>query len=609
MEDLVGLVEQTMRLVGAGDRLDLRRRLEQTRARLLDPSVRVVVVGELKQGKSQLVNALVGAPVCAVDDDVATAVPTLVRHGAEPAAVLVAAGPAGPDGEAVPERRAVPLGEVAAHVSERGNPGNAENLLAAEVALPRSVLEGGLVLVDSPGVGGLDSGHGVATLSALTTADAVLFVTDASQELTEPEVRFLRQALRVCPNVACVLTKTDLYPRWRHIAELDQAHLTTVRGDIPLIPVSSVLRLTAAREADPGLNKESGFPVLVGHLRHQVLGQAERLRRRSVANDLLFTAEHLEMALRSELDALKDPDAAPQIIAGLEAAKQQADEQRRRSSRWQTTLADGMGDLIADMDYDLRDRMRTVQREAETAIDAGDPGQVWPEFTEWLEQRVASAVSDTFVWTNERSIWLAAQVAAHFAQGQVALPTLQVADTSDVLDPVPDVGALDDGHLGVGQKILVGMRGSYGGVLMFGLLTGIAGMALINPISVGAGVLLGGKAYREDKEARLRRRRSEAKTLVRRQIDDVVFQVGKQLRDRLRLVQRLTRDHFTEIAEEQHRSLADSVAAAQRATTTLSAGREARMRQIEAELEKVTRLRRKAESLDRAAPAVAAGAR
>lgn len=99
---------------------------------------------------------------------------------------------------------------------------------------------------------------------------------------------------------------------------------------------------------------------------------------------------------------------------------------------------------------------------------------------------------------------------------------------------------------------------------MFGLLTGIFGMALINPLSVGAGLMLGRKAYREEKEARLKRRQAEAKTLVRKQIDDIVFQVGKQLKDRLRMVQRETRDHFTEIADEHHRSLTDSVAAAQR---------------------------------------------
>jgi hypothetical protein len=134
-------------------------------------------------------------------------------------------------------------------------------------------------------------------------------------------------------------------------------------------------------------------------------------------------------------------------------------------------------------------------------------------------------------------------------------------------------------------------------VLMFGLLTGIFGMALINPLSVGAGLLLGRKAYREDKEARLKRRQTEAKALVRRQVDDVVFQVGKQLKDRLRLVQRSTRDHFTEIAEEHHRSLADSVAAAQKAATTYKLEKDMRARDIRAELKRVDALHRAAEVL------------
>lgn len=601
--DLVPLVDHGIAMVGAGDRMDLRRRLEGARRRLLDPTVRVVVVGEVKQGKSMLLNALVGAHVCPVHDDVATAVPTVLRHGAEASAVLVRPGDAGPDGGSAPRRQSVALDELAEHVSERGNPGNGEGLLAAEVTLPRSLLASGLVLVDSPGVGGLDSGHGVATLSTLPTADALLFVTDASQELTAPEVGFLRQALRVCPNVACVLTKTDLYPHWRQIAELDRTHLDAVRAEIPIIPVSSALRLQAARHSDRQLNAESGFPALVTFLQRDVVGQAERLQRRSVANDLLFTAEHLELALRSEQTALRDPESAAQVIAGLEAAKEKSDDQRRRSARWQTTLNDGMADLIADMDHDLRDRIRTVQRESETAIDAGDPGKNWEEFAQWLERRVAAAVADTFLWTNERAAWLAGEVATHFEDGQVALPHLQVADTSGVLDPVREIPDLDPGRVDVAQKLLIGMRGSYGGVLMFGLLTALGGMALINPISIGAGVLLGTKSYRDDKASRLAKRQSEAKTLVRRQLDEVVFQVGKQLRDRLRLVQRTTRDHFSEIAEQQHRSLTDSVQAAQKAATALAAEREQRLRQIAVELDRVAQLRARARGLEAPTPA------
>jgi hypothetical protein len=366
--------------------------------------------------------------------------------------------------------------------------------------------------------------------------------------------------------------------------------------------VSSDLRLEAARHQDAELNNESGFPGLIGHLRNEIVGKAERIQRRSVCQDLLSVTENLRLSLQSELTALEDPQATPAMIAELEAAKLEADDLRKRSARWQITLNDGIGDLIADMEYDLRDRLRRIQREAETAIDLGDPGPSWAAFTKWLEECAASAISDTFVWTSERSQWLATQVAEHFSEDEVSLPVLRVSDTGDALDPVDDMPGLDDGHINPMQKVLIGMRGSYGGVLMFGLLTGIFGMALINPLSVGAGLLLGRKAYREDKDARLKRRQAEAKALVRRQLDDVSFQVGKQLKDRLRMVQRSTRDHFTKIAEEHHRSLSDSVAAAQKAATTYTLEKEMRIREIKAELSRVDALNQAAKRLVGQAP-------
>ncbi|MDP9985582.1 hypothetical protein J2S98_000726 [Arthrobacter oryzae] len=611
------LVEQGLQLVGSGDRADLRRRLEQASARLRDPSIRVIVVGEFKQGKSKLINALVNAPVCPVDDDIATSVPTVVRYG-EPAsaAVLVPApdnsaadnftaeNPAGDAAGGGIERRPVALTDLPALVSEQGNPGNSRKIAAAEVCLPRRLLTGGLSIIDSPGVGGMGSTHTLTTLTALPTADAMLLVSDASQEYTEPELRFLRQAMRITPSVAAVLSKTDLYPDWRRVAELDRAHLDQVAPDIPLLPLSADLRLEAARLQDSELNDESGYPALVAHLRNDVVGKAERIQRRSVSQDLLSVTGNLRLSLQSELDALEHPGGTPQMLAELEQARAEADHLRKRSARWQLTLSDGINDLIADMEYDLRDRLRGIQREAENAIDQGDPGPVWPQFSQWLEECVAAAVSDTFVWTSERSRWLAAQVAEHFAADEVSLPVLHVSDSGDALDPVEQMPQLDPGRVNPVQKVLIGMRGSYGGVLMFGLLTGIFGMALINPLSVGAGLLLGRKAYREDKETRLKRRQGEAKALVRRQLDDVTFQVGKQLKDRLRLVQRTIRDHFTEIADEYHRSLSDSVAAAQKAANSYAQEKEGRAREIRAELKKVDALHRAAEAV--AAEAAAA---
>jgi ethanolamine utilization protein EutP (predicted NTPase) len=589
-------ISEVVRTLGAlaasTGRADLAKRLEQTRARLRDPGVRVIVVGEFKQGKSKLINALVNAPACPVDDDVATSVPTSVSYSEEPSAwVLVQAEGSSQTVTASVERREVPLDQLADYVSERGNPGNERRIVSAEVLLPREILRGGLKLIDSPGVGGLESSNALATLSALSSAHAVLLVSDASQEYTEPEVQFLKHAMRISPNVAAVLAKTDLYPEWRQIEQIDRGHLSEV-GDAPIFSVSSDLRLLAAELQDRALHDESGFPALVAHLRREVLGRAETIHERGAVHDLVSVVEQLTISLRSELNAILHPEDTPRMIAQLEEARSRADEFRGRSARWQVTLTDGITDLIADMEHDLRDRLRRVQREAESAIDEGDPGPIWDQITEWLDQRVAAAVSETFVWTDERSRWLSEEVADLFIEGESGIPAIDVGDTTGVLDAVEQVAGLDSGRLGAGEKIYIGVRGSYGGVLMVGLATGLIGMTLINPLSLLAGVLVGRRAYREDMSARLARRQLEAKTLVRRYIDEVTFQVGKQLKDRLRLVQRAARDHFGSMAEELHRSLTDALNAAKQAAGTFASKRDERVAQLQHQLEQLETLRR-----------------
>ncbi|MDN3497420.1 dynamin family protein [Planococcus sp. APC 4015] len=586
--ELAALVGRAASFAGSLGRTDLVGRLGQTTARLRDPYVRVIIVGQFKQGKSKLVNALVNAPACPVDDDIATSVPTSVSFADEPAAFALVRSDHGA-GDGV-DRMPIPLDDLADFVSERGNPDNERDIVGAEVMLPRELLRGGLRLVDSPGVGGIESTRSVSTLAALSTAHAVLLVSDASQEYTEPEVQFLKHALRVSPNVAAVLSKTDIYPQWRQIEQIDRSHLGDV-GKIPMFAVSSDLRLLAAKEQDRELNEESGFPALVRHLRRDVLGKAEIVHQRGAVHDLVSVVDQLGMAIKTELNALLNPQDTPQMIAELEAAKSRADEFRSRSSRWQVALSDGIADLIADTEHDLRDRLRKVQREAEQSIDEGDPGPIWDQIAEWLDQRVSAAVSETFVWTNERSRWLSEQVADEFMAGESSIPFIDVGDTEGVLDPVEQLQGMDEGRLGAAEKIYIGVRGSYGGVLMAGLATSLVGLTLINPLSLLVGVLVGRRAYREDMTARLSRRQAEAKNLARRHIEDVVFQVGKQLKDRLRLVQRVARDHFGGIADQLHRSLSESVLAAKQAAAMYEKDRNGRVVELRQQLARIEELR------------------
>ncbi|OZC86126.1 Isoniazid-inducible protein iniA [Rhodococcus sp. 06-418-1B] len=591
-KQLAELLDRTAAVAQTVGRSDLVSRMELAKERVLDPRRRIVVVGPLKQGKSQFVNSLLNLNVCSVGDDETTAIPTVVQNSERSYAELVLADPGN---DAV--RVEVPLDELQ-NITPASPRAEGREVLRLEVNVPSPLLADGLVLVDTPGVGGHGNPHAAGTLGLVPSADAVLVVSDASREFTEPEIAFLRQVLGLCPSVAVLITKTDLYPHWRSIVDANRAHLQREGLDVPMISLSSLLRSHALRLSDEELNVESGFPDLYAFLRDNVVARADATTRTAVSLDIRSVAEHLTLAMGSELAALRDPERAAAAVAGLQRAKAAAEELHKKTSQWQQTLADGIADLASDIDHDLRDRLRRVTREAEETVDEGDPGSDWAELGDWLEEQIAASVGDNFVWAHERALWLAELVAEHFAAaGAVALPDLDLGDLDDVLDPVASLADLETGKIGITQKVLVGMRGSYGGVLMFGLITTFVGLSLLNPISIGAGVLLGTKAYKEDKENRVRTRRSEAKMAIRRFTDDVSFQVGKESKDRLRQIQRVLRDHFTSIAEQTLRSLNDSLRAAQEAANVEQAERGTRTAQLDREMKVVAELSERAAAL------------
>ena len=169
-------------------RPDLEQRASTALRRLDASGCNVLVVGEFKKGKSSLVNALVNAPVCPIDDDVATAKPIEVHYDAEPSAAVVYR----PEDRSNPEDRgrvrAISFDDIPSYAAEPPTAPDADQVTALRIGLPRQLLSSGLVLVDTPGVGGLGSSHSATTVGALPSADAVLFVKDASQELTATEV-------------------------------------------------------------------------------------------------------------------------------------------------------------------------------------------------------------------------------------------------------------------------------------------------------------------------------------------------------------------------------------------------------------------------------------
>lgn len=585
-EQLTTLLSRMREIAERHNRADLTDRLRSLEALVDDTEVRVVFVGQFKQGKSALVNALVAAPVCPVDDVIATAIPTVVRWGDRTSAVLVT--------EFAEEqqvlRSEVDPRNLRHHVTELAGDVGLVGSLRAEVMIPQPLLADGLVLVDTPGFGRAHV-RASTNLTLLPQADIAVMVTDATQEFTQPELAFLTNAVALCPRTLCVVSKIDLQYQWRDIVQANREHLDAAGLNVNILETSAVLHDLALHEVQPELRSDAGVDELATYLYDRLGGEVVDGRRRALALDAMRIGEHIVLALEAELATLRDPKQTTGVVANLAQAEQAAVELAQRSARWQQTLSDGAGELVSDIEFDLRDRLRAVGREAEQLIDSSDPGSTWDAIGTWLAESITQAVSDNFVWAHQRSVHLAEVVAQHFSVDErTSIPTLSASNPDQMLDAIGALETVRSGHLSVGQKLMIGLKGSYGGVLMFGLMTTLAGMALVNPISLAAGVIMGGFAYRQDAQQRIEQRRAEAKSAVRKLIDEAIFQVGKESRDRMGRIKRTLRDHFIEVAEHLKRSLAQSRRAAQEGASLPPSAQQQRLHAVTNTLTEVQRL-------------------
>jgi hypothetical protein len=543
---VIELVDRAIELVARQDRADLVERLRRERGRFERPTSNVLVVGEFKKGKSSLVNALLNWRVCPVDADVTTAVPTLVRFGAEIRAWRV--DPADGDDDPVREPLAWPEVDGVAADADR-----TERVTSVEIELPRALLESGLVLIDTPGVnGGLTAAHAAATLRALSVADAVVFVSDASQEYTAPELEFLRKAIELCPNLVCVVTKVDTYPEWRRIIELDVAHLKQLGAANRVLPLAAPLRHYALRTGSTEVDEESGYPRLAKLLRDSVVGRKEALATRTAGVAVIAGLSQIESALGAEQASLADPARTADLLRQLEEAKGRADQLRGAASRWQQTLNDRFGDMISNVDLDLVRRLRGIRTAISEIIGGADPVEIWTELEPWLYERTNNEMVEHHREIRDQAYEVATDVAGRFdldagAEGfslddmEVEFPIEEFSVTSPKFQ-----------RMSVREATFIALRGSTSSMVMSGMMGTFAAFTvpILTPLAAVLAVALGRKSLRAAKEAEVKQRRSDAMRSVNSFLEETELVSRKASKDMLRRTNQALRNHFQTRAEE-----------------------------------------------------------
>jgi hypothetical protein len=348
---------------------DSARWVEEIRARRKGkPSA--VVIGETNRGKSSLVNALLDqSGLSPVDADVATATYLVFGHAENWEARACYPGQLAP----VP----VDLAELINWVSASHEiPGGELPPRYVEVDGPVEFLEK-LTIVDTPGVGGLDSVHGELAAEAAASATALLFVVDASAPFTVGELNFLATVGERVETIVFALSKVDQYRGWRQVLEEDQAllaeHAPRFAG-AAFHPVSARMYEMAGKAPNPEaaamLRDRSGVEELRTSLAGLLAGRSAMLGEANTMRALSTALAELNVKLDAERRALSTGEEEAE---SLRARKDELTTERRSSTRgWQVRMRSEIQRTRVENNHEVARQMRDVQSWFRQAIDAAD---------------------------------------------------------------------------------------------------------------------------------------------------------------------------------------------------------------------------------------------
>ncbi|MCG6957856.1 MAG: dynamin family protein [Gemmatimonadetes bacterium] len=198
--------------------------------------LRMVALGQFKRGKSTLLNALLDADLLPSGIAPVTSVSTVVRWSPTPCLTVFYAGG---------DVETADIARLSDFVVEERNPGNALGVSLVEVGYPSELLEDGLVLVDTPGIGSTDRAATERAYGFLPSVDAGLVVLSPDPPVGEAEAAYIRECATLTPHLLFVLNKIDRVSEaeWREILSFNRTVLADVLqrapDDVHIVPVSA----------------------------------------------------------------------------------------------------------------------------------------------------------------------------------------------------------------------------------------------------------------------------------------------------------------------------------------------------------------------------------
>lgn len=457
---------------------------------------RIVVMGEIKQGKSSFINALLGVKdLVPVNSDVATSTIFKIRYGREKRYRVFFTRQSGKSELTIDEK------ELHDYGTEDGNPDNCREVDFIEVCVPSPLLGSGIVIVDTPGLGGLFKKHKEITYQYAPKADAVFFVTDSiGSPIGLQEIGFLKELRTITDNIYFVQTKADAadtqmrQARMKNNVDMLIRQVGFRREDIKYFTVDSQLKLEADEAKDCEDLADSSFPPLMSFVQNSL----RKNQRQLIAGRAMLQALPKLERVRGELAAKKallnaeTEDQQKQL--GEQLQKAQNDFKRWNAEEKPRLLSD-LNKSIGSLRLDAMENIRKCQPGGEfqmefenlinQAQDTEQLGDILSGISSRLPEFVSKVTMETGRMIQERAEKELSRIAEH---GTLALSSELDHDQPSTLNRVALGRQIE--QLQQGSSIFDNLRtGLYGSLAGAGIFTAIGG--ILGSIIPGVGTIVG----------------------------------------------------------------------------------------------------------------------
>ena len=378
-----------------------RERVGSLRERLKSQRLQFAVLGQFKRGKSTFINALLGAALLPIAVVPLTAVPVFISWGSNPLVRVRFTDQRTDEALSTDSTDAI-CQFLFRYISEEANPKNQLGVDRVDLFCPSPILAGGIVLIDTPGVGSTFRHNTDAALRVLPECDAAFFVISVDPPITEVEINYLRQIKQTTPKLVFILNKIDYQGaeergRIAHFVRqtLEQHELWST--DTAIFGVSATDGLDAKQRGDAVKLQSSGLADVERYLsrdlaaqKHRLLEQAVRTKAVEIASEAIAETGLAIRAMEMPLDELASK------CRTFERALASIEEQRRTIRDLLKGERRRLRDQIEERIDLLRNSAKAqtteaVERQTPNNADLGELGQMLAEIFDIARQEFSTS--------------------------------------------------------------------------------------------------------------------------------------------------------------------------------------------------------------------------